>query len=244
MIGSADDRGLAGAFRRIARASVLRVAAVCALALPLAGCATPPTTRDMFGEYLRSTDVVGDEFQSANTQARVATFASMGSPEELIGRLMAPRPCSASGCVRPWREGGSGKPPAALDAANAISGPKGKVYERKILVKRDDDKLELIALYLVHKADGAKVLVDSKKELHTGGLDGFRENNDVLGSDDFMLVTRDITAVSGKSEIVVVSGHTPPSRKPWLIGGGVVLVLVVAAWVITRRVRGTRSAGT
>ncbi|TDD30409.1 hypothetical protein E1287_29260 [Actinomadura sp. KC06] len=215
-----------------------------ALALPLAACATPPTTREMFGEYVRSTDVVGDEFQSANSQARVANFASMGSPEELIGRLMAPRPCDASGCVRPWREGGSSKPPAGLDAARALSGPNGKVYERKILVKRDDDKLELISLYLVHKADGTKLLVDSKKEQHTGGLNGFRENNDVLGSDDFMLVTRDITAVSGKSEIVVVSGHTSPSRKPWFIGGGIFLLAVAALWVIVRRVRKARSAGT
>ncbi|TDB85561.1 hypothetical protein E1264_20725 [Actinomadura sp. KC216] len=238
MIGS--DRGPRRALRRIARASVLRVAAVCALALPLAACATPPTTRDMFGEYLRSTDVIGDEFQSANSQARVAAFATMGSPEELIGRLMAPRPCQASGCVRPWEQGGgSNKPAPGLDAANALAGPNGRFYERKVLVKRDDDKLELISLYLVHKADGTKLLVDSKKESHTGGLDGFRKTNDVLGSDDFMLVTRDITAVSGKSEIVVVSGHVAPSRKPWLIGGAVVLVAVIALWVIMRRVRKT-----
>ncbi|MFI0406345.1 hypothetical protein [Actinomadura sp. 3N508] len=242
MIGSDGGAGrgprLAGAFRRIARASVLRVIAVCALALPLAACATPPTTRDMFGEYLRSTDVVGDEFQSANTQARVAGFATMGSPEELIGRLMAPRPCEPSGCVRPWEQGGgSSKPAPGLDAANALAGPNGKVYERKILVQRDGDKLELISLYLVHKADGTKLLVDSKKKSHTGGLDGFRKTNNVLDSDDFMLVTRDLTAVSGKSEIVVVSGHVAPSRKPWLIGGGAFLVAVIALWAIVRRVR-------
>ncbi|WP_147339340.1 hypothetical protein [Actinomadura spongiicola] len=191
----------------------------------------------MFAEYLRSTDVVGDEFESGSSETRVAVFASIGSPEEVIGRLMAPRPCSKSGCARPWKEGGTNKPLPGLDAAHAIAGSSGRVYERKILVKRDDKKLELISLYLVHKADGTKVLVDSNKEAHTGGLDGFRETNDVLASDDFMLVTRDITALTGRSEIVVVSGHTPPSRKPWLIGVGVALVAIIALVVITRRLR-------
>ncbi|RKS79205.1 hypothetical protein BZB76_0653 [Actinomadura pelletieri DSM 43383] len=237
--GAKGGPGLTGLLCRVARGSVVRMVAVCALMLPLAACATPPTTSEMFAEYLRSTDVVGDEFESGSAETRMAVFASIGSPEEVIGRLMAPRPCSTTGCARPWKEGGANKPLPGLDAAHAIAGSNGRVYERKVLVKRDDDELELISLYLVHKADGTKVLVDSNKEAHAGGLDGFRETNDVLEYDDFMLVTREITALTGRSEIVVVSGHTPPSRKPWLIGSGIALATVIALVMIIRRLRRT-----
>ncbi|MFI0482771.1 hypothetical protein [Actinomadura sp. 9N215] len=242
--GAADGKRLTGAFSKVARASAVRVAVVGSLALPVAACGleSPPTTSEIFGEYVRSTEVVGDEFQSANSPDRMANFASLGSPQVLIGTLMAPRPCGKSSCALPWRQGGAkASPGPGLDAAQAFAGTNGKVYERKILVKRDNGKLELISLYLALKADGTNAIVDSKGEPHTGGLDGFRKNNDVFGSGDHMLVTRDITALSGKSEIVVLSAHTSPNRRPWLVGGALVLLAAVATWAILGRVLKSRA---
>ncbi|WUH99119.1 hypothetical protein OHR68_37350 [Spirillospora sp. NBC_00431] len=238
--GAVSGEGLRGAFRKVARASVVRVALVSSLASPVAACSmeSPPTTTEMFGEYVRSTEVVGDEFQSKNTSERMANFASIGSPQVLIGTMMAPRPCGKTNCALPWQKGGAkATPPGpALDAAHAFAGSNGHVYERKILVKRDNGKLELVSLFIARKADGTSALVDSKSESHTGGLDGFRENNRVFGSSDHMLVTRDITALSGRSELVVVSGHTPPNRRPWFVGVGLILLAAAATWVIVNRV--------
>lgn len=232
--------GLRGAFRKVARASVVRVVVVGSFVLLVGACSveSPPTTTELFGEYVRSTKVVGDEFQSNNTPDRMANFASIGAPDVLIGTLMAPRPCGKSACALPWKEGSAkASPPGpGLGAAHAFAGTNGQVYERKILVKRDDGKLELVSLYIARKADSTSVLVDSKGKSHTGSLDEFRKNNDVFGSGDHLLVTRDITALSGRSELVVVSGHTAPSRRPWFVGGVIILLAAATTWVIVNRV--------
>ncbi|MBE1530802.1 hypothetical protein [Actinomadura algeriensis] len=223
----------------VGRAAIGRTFAAISFVLPVAACGAgePPTSGEIFGEYVRSTEVIGDEFASENTPDRMANFASFGSPDAVLGMIMTPRPCGESGCSRPWGRGGASSPDGTgLDAAHAFSGPGGEVYERKALVKHENGDLELLSLYVARRSDGTSALVDSAGERHTGGLDGFRENNDVLDSGDHMLVPRDITAISGKGELVVVTGHTPSKWTPWFIGGGVVLVGAVVAGVLVRRV--------
>ncbi|MPZ81217.1 MAG: hypothetical protein GEV28_12795 [Actinophytocola sp.] len=104
-------------------------------------------------------------------------------------------------------------------------------------MKHEDGSLELITLYVAHRADKSAELIDATGATYAGGLDDFRENNDLLGSDDLILAPREITAVPGEGAIVTVSGHTAATWYWWLIGVVAVVLVLGTGLVAVRRVR-------
>ncbi|MEU6714185.1 hypothetical protein ABZ897_22185 [Nonomuraea sp. NPDC046802] len=196
-----------------------------ALALALTGCGSatpPPSVSALFGEYARSTAVKGDKFRGETSEDRLAQFASEGTPDQVLEAMMAARPCDHD-CL----------PDSPVkDTVTSFASAGGESFKRDILVKRHDGRLELMTLYIAHTAGGKNAaLIDPGGRHYTGGLNDFRENNELLGSEDWILTHDDITGTSGKGKVVVVSGST---RSPWspgliaLLGlGGVALIIGV-----------------
>jgi hypothetical protein len=205
------------------------VVALIAVLVSACGSAAPETSAsELFGEYVKSTDVRNDVFTGSGTsEDRLANIAAHYDPEQLKNALFSSRPCDpGSDCAA---TGAAGR------AVRDFAGADGKVFERRILAKRENGSLELITLYVARKPDGTAALVDPNGESYTGGLDDFRENNDLLGPDDVILTPRDITSVSGEGKLVTVYGHTAASRLPWFAGGAAVVLLFGTGLVLLRR---------
>jgi hypothetical protein len=208
------------------------VLAAIVLAFLLSACGSsdePPKDVDLFYEYARSGDVVNDPYPGGSGEDRVANFASMGPPEAIQGSLLAARECAAD-CH------------AAGATRAAAKDFGGTLYERLILVKHDDGRLELVPLYVAHKSKTDALLIDAKGQTYRD-LDDFRDNNEVLTADDLMMVPEKITAVPGEGRIVTVYGRTSTNPVPWFLGGGAVVVLLVGALAVRRRVVARRTSG-
>jgi hypothetical protein len=228
------------------------VAAITALlVLLLASCGSPePETPPgkLFTEYIRSTDVKNDRFPSdvGTGEDRMANFAAHYTAEQFQGVLLAATPCDKDAAETDYDyQSNTGCPPnsSVSAAARDFAGSEGELFRRSVLVQHEDGALELITLYVAQPPDKSEspALIDSNGETYTGGLEDFRENNDLLGQQDVILTLRDITSVPGKGEIVTVFGHTPPNWRLWFIGG-VVTVLALGLWLTLSRRRRTRSA--
>ncbi|MDO0935668.1 hypothetical protein QQY66_29800 [Streptomyces sp. DG2A-72] len=228
------------------------VAAIAALlVLLLASCGSPePETPPgkLFREYTRSTDVKNDRFPSdgGSGEDRISNFAAHYTPEQLQAVLLGATPCDTDAAETDTDyESNTGCPPnsSVSAAARDFTGSEGELFRRSVLVQHEDGALELITLYVAQPPDKSKsaALIDANGETYTGGLEDFRENNDLLGSDDVILTLRDITSVPGEGEIVTVFGHSPPNWRLWFIGG-VVTVLVLGLWLTLSRRRRTRTA--
>ncbi|MGP4008599.1 hypothetical protein [Streptomyces sp. 4N124] len=236
-------------------ATCLRPGAVAAitalLVLLLASCGSPePETPPgkLFTEYFRSTDVKNDRFPSdgGTGEDRIANFAAHYTAEEFQGVLLGATPCSKDAAETDYDyQSNTGCPPSSSVSAAArdFAGSKGELFRRSVLVQHEDGALELITLHVAQPPDKSKspALIDANGETYTGGLEDFRENNDLLGQEDVILTLRDITSVPGEGEIVTVFGHTPPDWRLWFIGG-VVTVLVLGLWLTLSRRRRTRTA--
>lgn len=182
---------------------------------------------ELMREYTKSTDVKNDVFPGGGTsEDRIANIAAHVSADQLPSALLAAGACEAATekCPRPG---------AAERAVRDFAGKSGEAFERSVLVKREDGSLELLRLYVARKADKTAALVDSDGRTYTGGLDDFREHNELLSADDVMLAPRGITAVPGEGDIVTVSGHTSTDWTPWRIGG-LATVLAVGGVVVAR----------
>lgn len=188
-------RAGSGVFVAVAVSIVLMVSAC--------GSSAPPTPApNLFGEYVRSTNVKNDKFPSSRTsEDRLANFAAFYTPEQLQFELLSAFPCATK---------------ADCDLNGAVSkaiqdfaGPDRAVFGRSILVKHQNGSLELITLYVVRKSDNTVALIDATGKTYIDGLDDFRQNNDLLSSDDLIHAPRDITSIPGEGEIVTVSGPTP-----------------------------------
>jgi hypothetical protein len=203
-------------------------AVVVASIVLLGGCAeeeaSPSDDEDLFHEYLRSTDVENDRFADYGDtpEDRLAQFAATGGPQQVLGMLLSAFPCEdaddqGSGSIASASAGAACELNGGVNAAaQDLGGGDAEVYGRSILVKHDDDQLELVTLYVAEDPDGStNALIDANGDTYTD-LRDFRENNDVLDASDLILAPRDITAVSGGNEVVTVSGHTASSR-PWLL---------------------------
>lgn len=85
-------------------------------------------------------------------------------------------------------------------------------------------------LWVVHGQDLSPVVIDTRGEKYSGGLEDFRENNDLL-------TVGDLASTTGEYEILTVTGHTAWNWRPWIVGGAVVLVgwLAVANFRARRR---------
>lgn len=216
--------------------SVILAAFVAVIAVMASACGSPApkiSASKLFQEYTKSTDVKNDKFKSNGSSAdRLANFAAYYSPEQLQAELLSASPCETADDCPQGREVNE----AVKDFTGAAA---GTVSERSILVKRDGGSLELITLYVASKSDKNAVLIDPNGKSYTG-LEDFRQNNDLFSSQDVILTPRDITAVPGKGEVVAVSGHTATNWRPWLIGGIVVVAVLGAGLVVTRRLM-TRS---
>jgi hypothetical protein len=201
---------------------------VAALALALFACssAPPDSAADLFKEYVSSTDVEGDVFRGDTSADRLAQFASEGTPDEVQASLLAAYPCgddARGGCLPTER---------VRQAVRDFAGPDGTVYGRTILVKRHSGQLELMKLYVARRPDGSGELIDVKGERYSRGLDDFRSHNDLLEASDQILTLRDVLTVPGTGPVIVVSGHTGPNWRPWLIGGLVAVVIAIGVWVV------------
>ncbi|MDG9705741.1 hypothetical protein [Streptomyces sp. DH37] len=211
-----------------ARSGVFVVALIAVLVSACGSAAPETSTSELFGEYVKSTDVRNDVFTGSETsEDRLANIAAHYNPEQLKNALFSSHPCDPGSACAPT--GAAGR------AVRDFAGADGKVFERRILAKRENGSLELITLYVARKPDGAAALVDSNGESYTGGLEDFRENNDLLGPDDVILTPRDITSVSGEGKLVTVYGHTAANWVPWLAGGAAVALLLGTGLVLLRR---------
>lgn len=211
------------------RISLGLLAAVIAL-LPACGSTEPAATEEpnLFGEYARSSNVKNDRFPTdGSARDRMASLASRHSADELLSILMSP-----FSCEEPVFGG-----ECDLDGAVGEAAGDEKVYGRSILVKHEDGSLELLTLYV---AGG--VLIDSTGETY-GSLDEFRENNDLLDSDDLILAARDITSTDGgDGTLVTVSGAVETNWLPWILGGAGVLLVLGCGVVVGRHVTAGRRA--
>lgn len=227
---------------RAGSAILAAIAVLIALLMSACSSSAPPSPTpppNLFLEYIESTNVKNDKFGNGGTsEDRVASLrAYYTTPDQLQSALLSASPCDASAACRPTE--------AARDAAQHFTGSGGTVFERSILVKHKDGSLELITLYVARKFDNTAVLIDTTGQMYSGGLDDFRQNNDLLSSDDLIRAPHNITSVPGDGEIVTVSGHTSSDRQPWLIGGVAVVIVLTAGLVATRRlVARRRSPGT
>lgn len=219
------------------RGRSLTTAAVAVAAL-VAGCGSGEpsvSAGELFGEYARSTDVRNDRFPSAggSGEDRLANFASMGTPDQLVASLLRTYECGDSAAARCELN-------PEVDAAVAdFAGDGVQPLGRSLLVKHADGGLELITLYVVRRADGAARVIDETGATYTG-LDDFRAGNDLLDHDDAMLTLRDLTSVPGAGDIVVVTGHTAPTWQWWALGGIAALAVLGTGTVVVRRRRAAR----
>jgi hypothetical protein len=206
--------------------------AAVVLALLLSACGSsdePPSDVDLFYEYARSGDVVNDPYPGGSGEDRVANFASMGPAEAVQGSLLAATECAAD-C----------QPSGAARAAAEDFG--GTLYERLILVKHADGRLELVPLYVAQKSKTDALLIDAEGGTYQDLAD-FRDNNDVLTAEDLVMLPEKLTAVPGEGRIVTVYGRTSTNPLPWFLGGGAVIVLLIGALAIRRRVVARRTPG-
>ncbi|XVQ07366.1 hypothetical protein ACQP1W_32810 [Spirillospora sp. CA-255316] len=132
--------------------------------------------------------------------------------------------------------------------AEELAASGRQVYQRCALVKRNDGRLEIIRLYVVPETSRYPTspnayyptsLIDSRGRVYAGGLEDFRQHNELLDHRDYLLVARNVSAVLDNYEIVVVSGHTPPNRMPLIIGS-FALVALIAFGVGARLIRARR----
>jgi hypothetical protein len=205
-------------------------AAAAVFATAACGAGEPP---NIAGEYIESNDVKNDVYPTASTsEDRMAHLASMGAPDEIIASLFYPAPCAETDleACTPSR--------AAYAAIQDFSGTEPEFFMRFILVRYEDETLELMPLYVARNADGDTVLIDTEGERHED-LDDFRQGNDLLGFGDWIMTANDITDVEGGIDIVTVTGRTTPAWMPWLIGAGagVILAIAVTLAVLKRRNR-------
>lgn len=212
-----------------ARSRISSVLAVLALALTLTACgeAKPTAERgELLQEYFRSGDVKGD-FVTGSGEDRLANLASMGSPQNFVSSLFAAHSCGQP--ISVFRFSTECQVPEAARAAGA------ELFQRFLLVKHDDGGLELLRLTLAGDPGGSPALFDSQGERYPGGLQDFRENNDLLESTDQVLAPKPLTATDGQFQLVVVTGQAGATAWGWwLVGVGAVVVLGLATILLLR----------
>ncbi|MEV8436805.1 hypothetical protein AB0425_05480 [Actinosynnema sp. NPDC051121] len=203
-----------------------------AVLVALSGCGSDPLP-NLVEEYWESSSVENDRLPGYGEapEDRQANLAAYYSPEQLVSRLM-----SVFQCTEPdtGRHGGDhfdtscDVSAAARRAVLDAGGDPRHVSGRVLLVKRSDGGLELMTLFI---ADGRAI--DAEGGTYSS-LDEFRAGNDLLGSDDVILAPSDLTRVDGDNQLVTVYGRVPWAGWPWLIGGGVVLVVGVVVLLVRR----------
>jgi hypothetical protein len=208
---------------------VRRFAVLSTLLVLASGCGSPESADDLFGEYVRSTSVANDPYGNpgATSADRLAQFASMGTPQEVLTGLLTAHPCEAG-------EGSADTGHAPLD--------ERYLYCRRLLVKHHDGTLALVTVYISQETGKPNSLVDGDGRTYTN-LSDFRRRNDVFGADDTILTFKDITSVPGQGEFVTVSGHTASIwRRLGEIGVAllVVVVVLVAVAAVVGRIRNRR----
>lgn len=95
---------------------------------------------------------------------------------------------------------------------------------------------------MAQKSKAAALLIDATGQTYQDLAD-FRDNNDVLTSEDLVMLPEKITAVPGEGRIITVYGHTTTNPLPWFLGAGAVVVLFVVVLMVRRRVVAQRSSG-
>ena len=215
----------------------LMVAVAVTVMVALAGCGSAPpplpAPQQLFQDYINSTTVKNDEFTGVTNKAdRIANFAAYYTRDDLASFLFSAYQCENA----PSNQLGCPPDAAVTSTANAFG---GKLYERNLLVRHHDGRLELMPLYLGTKA-GVHELIDSTGRAYPGGLDDFRAHNNLLSSDDLVVLANPITDPTGDFQLRVVTGHTPsPALWPYLLIGILILIAAVAvvALVVIRRRR-------
>ena len=200
---------------------------IAAAALATSACGAeegPDPAPDLFREYVWSTDVDEDRLPSAGSaDDRVAHIAAYYSIDDLRSLVFSTFKCDygaddqTSGQLFDTRCETPDRVRSAV--ANVDDGSENDISARVLVVKHEDGSLELLTLYLA----SGKVF-DTSGEPYEG-LDDFRENNGLLDAGDLVLAPRDLTALSGGGELVVVYGHTPTYGWVWWSLGGVVIVV-------------------
>jgi hypothetical protein len=216
---------------------VSRLGAVVVLLAALAGCGGPqhrPTTGDLMYRYCRSTHVRHDRYAGVTGPDRLAEFAAEGGPKAIVASMFSVYECIDADYLEQQREqdryrtyAGACPTATAKRRAERFAGRGGTVYTRRILIQHHDGSLELGTVYVPRRRDGGTRLVDQNGgEYRT--LDDFRQHNETLRGDDWIVTLEHITSVPGHGRIVTVTGHAAPDRRPWLYAS-IALALLAAA---------------
>jgi hypothetical protein len=152
----------------------------------------------------------------------------MGPPEAIIGSLFYPAPCADADLEQCTPSS------AAYAAIEDFAGSDPEFFMRFILVRYEDETLELMPLYVARDSGGDAALIDTEGERYES-LDDFRQRNDLLEYGDWIMTANDITDVEGEIDVVTVTGRTTPAWMPWLIGAGAAALLVIAVAIVVRR---------
>jgi hypothetical protein len=227
------------------RGSVVVLAAAVAAMVSGCGSGEPSVSpNELFGEYVRSTDVKNDRLPSTggSSEDRMANFAAYYSVEQLRAVLLQTFECGSSEARNPAPSNRCELNAAVRKAAVDFAGAEVTPLGRSILVKHEDGSLELITLYVAQRSGDEARLIDRTGRTYTD-LEDFRANNDVLTDDDTMMTLRDITSVPGEGEVVAVTGHTASTWQWWLLGGiGGFAVPGIGIAAVVRRLRVARGA--
>lgn len=162
-----------------------------------------PDDVDLFGEYVRATNVKNDRIPTASTSAdRLANIAAHYTPEVLKSQLFSAFPCTENSAARDGLfDTSCDLNDEVLAAVQSAGGDLNEIHGRVVIVKHEDGSFELLTLFV---ANGK--LIDSTGQTYTG-LDDFRENNELLDADDLIMAPRNITAVPGEGELVTDWGR-------------------------------------
>jgi len=215
------------------------IATALLMALAACGSSTPDPSVNLFGEYVKDTNVAHDRMGagSGSGDDRMANFAAYYSVDELKCRLLCAFRCAASGS-----RGGDGfdagcdLTEAAGGALRDLGASMPDLQARVLLVKHDNGSLDLVTVYLANSR-----VIDAAGGVFAS-LDDFRAHNGVLSSSDIMPAPRDLTSTSGDTQLVTVYGHTPSQWWPWVVGLLMVLVGLLVLLIRRKRYGGGRSA--
>ncbi|MCK1796136.1 hypothetical protein MTQ01_08980 [Streptomyces sp. XM4193] len=121
------------------------------------------------------------------------------------------------------------------DAMSEVAEPRAEFSAIRLLVeRRDDDALSSEVLGVVQNKGERPLLVDARGEVYREGMDDFRRNNEIFGTDDEFAYNRNWEDESAKLDLVTVSAKVEPDRTPWYLAGGAAAVLAVGGLLLWR----------
>ncbi len=124
-----------------------------------------------------------------------------------------------------------------LAAAEEHAARGARLFVTMLFVARANGRLELDPLYGTFTPNGPPTLIDTDGRVYEGGMDDFREHNDLFGVDDEITYNRVLETCrsSGPTRLVTKPGHTRPDQLPRSVSGGVAIAAALGSTLLLAR---------